>query len=174
MDFLPAWPSHLNTLFFFGFLLFCGALGGFVAHRIRWLPSITGFMLVGLITGPNVLGIFDHASLEQARIVVDIALALILYRLGLSLDFKALVHDRALLLVSLIESTVTFVAVFFAMKWVGVGSLVAAVVSAIAISSSPAVLLHVSHELGAHGPTTERAQALVALNNVLAFLVFAS
>ena len=174
MTFLPAWPIELNTLFFFGFLLFCGALGGFLAHRVKWLPSITGFMLVGLIAGPNVLGIFDQASLAQARIVVDIALALILYRLGLSLDFKALLQDKALLLVSFVESALSFAAVYFAMTWMGIDRLVAAVVAAIAISSSPAVLLHVSHELRAHGPTTSKAQALVALNNVLAFLVFAS
>ena len=173
MNFLPAWPLEMNTLFFFGFLLFCGALGGFLAHKVRWLPSITGFMLVGLIAGPNVLGIFDQASLAQASIVVDIALALILYRLGLSLDFKALIHDKALLLVSFVESGLTFAAVYFAMTWMGVDRLVAAVVAAIAISSSPAVLLHVSHELGAHGPTTSKSQALVALNNVWAFLVFA-
>ena len=174
MTFLPTWPLELNTLFFFGFLLFCGALGGFLAHRVKWLPSITGFMLVGLIAGPNVLGIFDHHSLAQASIVVDIALALILYRLGLSLDFKALIHDKALLLVSFVESALTFAAVYFAMTWMGVDQLIAAVVAAIAISSSPAVLLHVSHELGAHGPTTSKSQALVALNNVWAFLVFAA
>ena len=114
MDFLPAWPVEMNTLFFFGFLLFCGALGGFVAHRISWLPSITGFMLVGLIAGPNVLGIFDQESLAQARIVIDIALALILYRLGLSLNIKVLIYDKALLLVSLVESGLTFAAVYFA------------------------------------------------------------
>lgn len=173
MNFLPAWPLEFNTLFFFGFLLFCGALGGFLAHKVNWLPSITGFMLVGLVAGPNVLGIFGHESLAQARIVVDIALALILYRLGLSLDFKALIHDKALLLVSFLESALTFAAVYFAMTWMSVDHLIAAVVAAIAISSSPAVLLHVSHELGAHGPTTTKAQALVALNNVWAFLVFA-
>ena len=145
MDFLPAWPSQLNTMFFFGFLLFCGALGGFLAHRLSWLPSITGFMLVGLLAGPNALGIFDYESLEQARIVVDIALALILYRLGLSLDIKSLMHNKALLLVSFLESALSFAAVYFAMHWLGVDPLVAAVVAAIGISSSPAVLLHVSH-----------------------------
>ncbi len=120
MDFLPTWPLQMNALFFFGFLLFCGALGGFLAHRVSWLPSITGFMLVGLIAGPNVLGIFDYASLAQARVVVDIALALILYRLGLSLDIKALIKDKALLLVSLVESTLTFVVVYFAMVFFGI------------------------------------------------------
>ncbi len=174
MEFMPQWPIELNTLFFFGFLLFCGALGGFLAHRMSWLPSITGFMLVGLVAGPNVLGIFDYESLAQARIVVDIALALILYRLGLSLDFKELIRDRPLLLVSLVESALTFAAVYYALVMLGVDELASAVVAAIAISSSPAVLMHVSHELGAHGRTTERSEALVAMNNVIAFLVFAA
>lgn len=174
MEFLPVWPLQVNTLFFFGFLLFCGALGGYLAHRVPWIPSITGFMLVGLLAGPNVLGVFDHDALERARIVVDIALALILYRLGLTLDLRALLHDRALLLVSLAESALTFAAVYGGLYLVGVAPLPAAVIGAIAISSSPAVLIHVAHELGAHGPTTERAEALVALNNVIAFLVFAA
>jgi Kef-type K+ transport system membrane component KefB len=41
-----------------------------------------------------------------------------------------------------------------------------------AISSSPAVLLHVAHEVGAKGPLTEAAKTLVALNNVISFVVF--
>ncbi|MFY9439265.1 MAG: hypothetical protein WAQ19_09300, partial [Burkholderiaceae bacterium] len=30
MDFLPALPLQVSTLFFFGLLLFCGALGGYL------------------------------------------------------------------------------------------------------------------------------------------------
>jgi Kef-type K+ transport system membrane component KefB len=55
-----------------------------------------------------------------------------------------------------------------------VGGLPAAVIAALAISSSPAVLIHVSHELGAAGPVTERAKSLVAMNNVIAFIMFAA
>lgn len=55
MNFLPAWPLASNALFFFGFLLFCRALGGYVTHRWPWLPCITGFILFGLIARPNVL-----------------------------------------------------------------------------------------------------------------------
>lgn len=173
MAYLPVWPLQLNALFFIGFLLFCGALGGFVAHRLQWLPSITGFMLVGLLAGPNVLGIFSYESLQQSRIIVDIALALILYRLGLSLDLKVVLRDKVLVLASLAESALTFAAVYGALSWLGMEPLPSAVVAAIAISSSPAVLLHVAHELGAKGPITQRGQVLVALNNVFAFLMFA-
>ncbi|MGP1681138.1 MAG: cation:proton antiporter, partial [Giesbergeria sp.] len=174
MEFLPDWPLSVNTLFFFGFLLFCGALGGYVAHRWRWLPSITGFMMVGFVAGPNVLGVISEAGLAQSRIVVDVSLALILYRLGLSIDTKRLQQDRQVVLVSLAESALTFVAVYFGLALVGVTGLAAAVISTIAISSSPAVLIHVAHELDASGPVTERAMLLVALNNVIAFVAFAA
>ena len=182
MEFLPVWPFPVNTLFFFGFLLFCGALGGYVAHRWPWIPSITGFMVVGLFAGPNVLGLISPEGLEPAlsastktaskgkarKIVVDVALALILYRLGLSLDIKRFINDRSLVLISLTESALTFVAVYFCLGWFGISGLPAAVIGTIAISSSPAVLIHVAHELGASGPVTTRSMSLVALNNVMA------
>jgi Kef-type K+ transport system membrane component KefB len=174
MNFLPDWPLASNTLFYFGFLLFCGALGGYVTHRWPWLPSITGFMLVGLIAGPNVLGLVDYAALAESRIIIDVALGLILYRLGLSLDIKQLIHDRHLIIISLVESTLTFVVVFFGMDLMGIHGLAAAVIAAIAVSSSPAVLIHVANELGASGPVTDRAKSLVALNNVLSFLIFSA
>ena len=174
MDYLPSWPFSVNTLFFFGFLLFSGALGGYVAHRWRWLPSITGFMVVGFVAGPNLLGIITETGLAQSRIVVDVALALILYRLGLSIDTKRIQQDRPVLLVSVVESTLTFLAVYFGLGYVGISGLEAAVISTIAISSSPAVLIHVAHELKAKGPVTNRAMLLVALNNVIAFVAFAA
>ena len=174
MEFLPAWPLPVNPLFFFGFLLFCGAMGGYVAHRWPWLPSITGFMVVGLVAGPNVLGLISPEALQKSRILVDVALALILYRLGLSLDVKRFVSDRSLVFISLAESTLTFAAVYLCLGWFGISGLAAAVIATIAISSSPAVLIHVAHELGASGPVTDRSMSLVALNNVIAFMAFAA
>lgn len=172
MNFLPDWPLATNTLFFFGVLLFCGALGGYFAHRWSWLPSITGFMAVGFVAGPNVLSLIGPEGIAQIRVVIDVSLALILYRLGLSLDVKALARDRSLLLISLVESLATFAAVYAGLGWFGVDGLAAAVIATIAISSSPAVLIHVAHELGARGPVSDRAKALVALNNVIAYIAF--
>ena len=174
MNFLPEWPLASNTIFFFGILLFCGAIGGFVTHRRRWLPSITGFMLVGLLVGPNVLNIVSYEALAESRVIIDVSLALILYRLGLSLDAKLLLRDRRLIVVSFVESALTFTAVFFAMGLFGMDDLPAAVIAALAVSSSPAVLIHVTHEMGARGPVSSSAKTLVALNNVLAFLIFSA
>ena len=57
-------------------LLFCGSIGGFLAHRLSWLPSITGFMLVGFLVGPSVMGLVSYEELAASRIVVDVSLGL--------------------------------------------------------------------------------------------------
>lgn len=174
MDFLPATALTFSPLLAFALLLLVGALGGYLAHLTRWIPSITGFMAVGFLIGPSGLGLLDKHTLADARILVDIALALILYRLGTSLDLRFIRQHKALVLTSLAEASVTFIACFFVLHGLEFSPVLAALISAILISSSPAVLLHVAHETGAKGPVTETAKTLVALNNCWSFLVFAA
>lgn len=174
MGFLPAWPLEFNTLAVFGILLATGALGGFLAHRWPWLPSITGFMLVGMLIGPSGMDLLTVKVLSDAHVLVDIALGLILYRLGLSLDIATLGRAPHLLVTAVLESTATFAAVYLTLGYFGFSPLPAALIAAISISSSPAVLIHVAHENNASGPVTDASQSLVALNNVIAFLVFSA
>lgn len=174
MDFLPTWPLHITPIIAFGFMLLIGAIGGYVAHRFSWLPSITGFMVVGLVCGPGGIGLLSQETINESRILVDIALALILYRLGLSLDIRHIAHAPGLLFTSLFESALTFAAVFFILHLFGTSQAIAALVAAIAISSSPAVLLHVAHEVGAKGEVTDSTKTLVALNNLISFIAFSA
>jgi len=174
MEFLPGWPIEPNTLAVFGILLLAGTLGGYLAHRWPWLPSITGFMLVGLIIGPSGANLLTAEVLTDARVVVDIALGLILYRLGLSLDLAIVTRIPYILVTSVIECAATFAVVYLVLAHLGFDALPAALIAAISISSSPAVLIHVAHEVDASGPVTDASQLLVALNNVIAFMAFSA
>ena len=153
-------------------MLLIGAIGGYLAHLSSWVPSITGFMAVGLLFGPSGIGLLSQETMVESHILIDIALALILYRLGLSLDIKLILRTPSLLLISLFESTATFGLVFFTLHLCGISYVLAALVAAIAISSSAAVLIHVAHEVGAKGEVTESSKTLVALNNLISFFVF--
>lgn len=172
MTFLPSVPFEVTPLIVFGLLLLVGATGGFVAHRLRWLPSITGFIAVGFLIGPSGIALLNQEAMNNSTILIDVALALILYRLGLSLDLREIRRNPRILLISVIESGVTFVAVLYALQYFGLPQVIAAVVAAIAISSSPAVLLHVAHEVGADGRVTNSTKILVALNNCISFVAF--
>lgn len=174
MDFLPTIPMVISPLAAFGFLLILGALGGFLAHRIPVLPSITGFMVAGLLLGPSVAGVLTQEVLQESLVIVDIALGLILYRLGLSLDLKVLLRAPQLLVISIVESCLVFGIVLWVLMWASMSFELAALVAAICISSSPAVLLHVAHEVNASGEVTESTKSLVALNNMISFIVFSA
>lgn len=174
MDYLPTWPLQFSPLLAFGVVLLVGAVGGYVSHRVSWLPSITGFMLVGFLCGPSVLDILSAQTIASSRVLIDIALALILFRLGLSLDIKKLRHSPALIGTSLVESALTFGLVFGALQLFNVSIAVSVLVAAITVSSSPAVLLHVAHEVKAAGAITESTKTLVALNNMFSFIAFSA
>lgn len=172
LDVIPNGMPQLNVLLIFGVLLAFGTLGGLLAARIRWLPTITGFMALGLIIGPSGIGLLSHEALDSARVLVDIALGLILFQLGVTLHPWIALRNRALVVTSLVEGVATFAVILGLTLWIGSPPIVAVLAAAIAVSSSPAVLMHVSHELHAAGPTVDAAEVLVAMNNVLAFLLF--
>lgn len=172
MEFFPSWPLNITPLVVFGLMLIIGAIGGYTAHRSSWIPSITGFMVVGFICGPSGIGLLGQETINGSRILVDIALALILYRLGLSLDIRLLSRSPGLLMTSLLESGATFGLVFYVLSFFDMPAALAALLAAITVSSSPAVLLHVAHEVGAKGEVTETAKTLVALNNLFSFFAF--
>ena len=161
-----------NGLLLFGGLLLLGFIGAALAARTGRVPGITGMLLVGLLFGPSALGLIDQDMLVEARVFVDVALGLILFQLGLLLDVRDFRRDRMVWLSAAVESTLTFVLVGGALALIGISHLTAGLSAAVAVSSSPAVLLMVVRELDASGPVTTLALRLVAFNNVMAFLLF--
>lgn len=164
--------TAVNPLLIFGIALIFGVAGGIWANRIHWMPTITAFMLLGLIIGPNGLKLISKPMLAQSSVLIDIALGLIMYKLGTMLHPYAMLRSRRLLSMSLAETALGYAAVFGAGLFLGLNTLVAAMIAAISVSSSPAVLVHVSEEMRAKGPVSYRAKSLVAMNNLFAFFLF--
>src|SRR5690349_12711880 len=102
--------SHVepNTILVFGLLLLCGVLGGLLANRIKWMPTITAFMLLGLIIGPHGLGFITKTMMGESSVLIDIALGLILYKLGNMLHPRAMLKSKKLMLTSGAEAVLSF------------------------------------------------------------------
>lgn len=170
-SFLPQYPFAANPLLLFGLLLIAGLAGGEMVRRVLRLPRIVGYVLTGLALGASGLNLLDPALIRDALIFVDIALGMILFELGRRLHFAWLRNDRWLLATGLLESALSFGFVYFALTYLGVRPIFAAVAAAIGVSTSPAVVLLVAQELKAEGQVTERALNLVAMNSVIAFVL---
>ncbi len=169
--FLPQLPLSASPLALFGLLLVAGVIGGELVRRVLKLPRIVGYVVTGMLLGASGLGLVGEKLLAEAWIFVDIALGLVLYELGLRLDFSWLKRDRWLLATGLAESALSFAFIYFALAYFGVGSLHAAVAAAIGVATSPAVVMLVAQELRAEGQVTERALNLTAINSVVSFVL---
>lgn len=168
--FLPSFPLDLSYPLLFGALLVAGLLGGEAARHLR-LPRIIGYVLVGFAIAPVAKAMQLGPLLEEARIFVDIALGLVLFELGRRVDLDWLRRDWTLAAAGAAESAVTFALVFATLDWLGLAPLPAALGAAIAMATSPAVVLLVAQDERAQGQVTERALALVALNSLVAAVV---
>jgi Kef-type K+ transport system membrane component KefB len=164
--------EQTNTLFVFGVLMMSGVFGAIIAHRVKWLPVITSFMLLGVCIGPHALNLLSPEILVKSRIIIDVALGLVLYKLGCDVQLRHVIKTRLFIQTAAAECIFTFFAVYAAMMIFGYDALVAGLVAAIAVSSSPAVLVHVSEEMQAKGPVIHEAKSLVAVNNIVSFLLF--
>ncbi len=168
--FLPTLPLQLSYPLLFGILLVAGMLGGEVARRVR-LPRVIGYVLVGFAIAPVAAAMNLGPLLDQARIFVDVGLGLVLFDLGRRMDVSWLRRDWTLPAASLAESLLAFAFVFAALSWLGFAPLMAGLASAVAMATSPAVVLLVAQDTRAEGQVTERALTLVALNSLLASVV---
>lgn len=165
-------PLHIGTTTLFSLIVLLGLVGGELVGKIRFFPRIFGYIAVGFIIGPGALNLVESSILEQSRLFIDISLGLILFEIGHYLDFSWLRHDRYLLLMSSAESGLTFILVLLALFILGLPWLPAALVATIAIVTSPAVLIMVTHDLNAHGPVTRRTLTLTSLNNLWGLIIF--
>lgn len=163
---------HTGPLLVFGLFLLVGVLGGTIANRISWLPTISSFMALGFIIGPHGLSLVTNDMLHESSVLTTIAMGLILYKLGNVLHPLDMLHDKALQWTALAENLLSFILIFALVMAFGFGLAHAWIVAAIAISSSPAVLVHVASEMRAKGPVTDRAKSLIAVNNLASYALF--
>ncbi len=162
------WTLQPDTLLGAALLAVIAALAGEAVWRVLRWPRLVGYVIVGTLlalTGRGAGG--DEPAL---RVVIDGALALLLFEAGARLRLKWLVRNPWLLATSVAESLLTGIVVFAVLSMFGLPTEVATPLCIVAVCVSPAVLQRVVGELHAAGQVTERLLTLAALNTLYAVL----
>jgi Kef-type K+ transport system membrane component KefB len=170
LGYLPQFPPALTQPILFGALLAAGLLAGEAVRRYLSLPRITGYVLAGIFLGPRVSGLLGPDALEVARVLIDLSIGLIVFELGFRFDLAWLQRNRWLFVAALAESTFCFLAIHFALMYLGFQALHAASAAAIGTATSPAVVMLVAHDQRAEGQLTERMLLFTAVNSIFAYL----
>lgn len=173
-EFLPPWPLQGTGALTLAVLLLAAAIAGEVAARLR-VPRLIGYTLISIVfaLASAALARIALAPIERdtSDLVLGICAAIILFDVGQRVSWGWLRRNPALAATSVLEALATFVVVYFVMRLGNFAPLAAALIAAIAIATSPAVVLAVVREARAQGQVTERTLLLTAMNSIYAVLL---
>jgi len=165
-------------------LLATGLLFAKVAQLIR-LPSVTGFILAGLVLGPSCLGIVTFETVgHKLDHFTQIALMLIAFGIGEHIELRRLGGiARDVGYISVVQAIGAFACVMLATlmtAWLAADPriadldhvVLALLLGAVAVATAPAAVLHVVREMGSRGPLTSTLMAIIAVDNAIAIMIF--
>ncbi|MFC0254312.1 cation:proton antiporter [Massilia consociata] len=166
-DLLPiltslAWPLALAIAW----------LAGEFGQRWTGLPRISFYGLVGFALAYSQAGVLPLPDAGPVALLADIAFGLILFELGYRINLRWLRINPWIGAAGLAEALLTFVAVYLVAIAFGTTQLVALMMAALSMGTSPATVVRIINEQRSSGQVTERVLHLTALNCVLAVFAF--
>lgn len=174
----------MNSIFLAGILLVAGSLGGAIASRCK-CPRITGYLVVGILFSPSMFHFLSAEITEQMKPFTTLALGLIAYEIGASLQMDSLKASRKNLawitalqaLFPCILSTV-LMAVLIPFLLDTTGSFrtthlpLALLIGAMACPTAPAITVALVQECRARGPVTTLLLGVVGLTDAIAVVAY--
>ena len=173
-----------------GLLLAAALLAGMLAERLR-LPKVTAYLMVGLLLGPYAMDSLPTAVTEflpefllnlktipeRHLVFLDplakLAMALVLFNMGCSFSLQHIrSHWKSIVRLSAGELILTMLLVSIGLRFLGQSWELAVLFGVLALATAPATTVLVLKESQSEGPVTRYANTLVALNNIVAILLF--
>ena len=172
-DFLTLIQSFsFTSLLIIGVLILAGLYLGRTMKYVR-MPSIIGFMIIGVITGPSFFNFIDEDFLDRLAFITHIALGFVALSIGFELKLSILKRQgKGIVLIILSESFMAFFAVSASVFLLTRNLPLALIYGAIAPASDPAGTVAVIQEYRAKGSLTSALYAVVGFDDGLGIIIF--
>lgn len=155
-------------------LLALAALCGYGFQRRLGLPRVVGYALVGTFAGLTGLSGALWPLEGPVLFALELGAAVVLFECGGRIDWRWFRHNPMVLAQSVMEATLTYLAVFFSLLAMGQPSEVASPLGLIAMAASPIMLSRITADTHASGPVTDRALTLTTLSTLYALTLGAA
>lgn len=162
----------IDILLLLGLAILLGLSGGKSCKKLG-SPLVVGYILIGVILGASVLGVFQPDLVDKLDVINYIALALIGFDIGgeLSLDvLKKL--GKSVGCITLLESFGAFALVTLAVLLLTRKLYIALIFGALACATAPAATVDVLREYKTTGALTSTVFAVVALDDAIAIIIY--
>jgi Kef-type K+ transport system membrane component KefB len=166
---------HSNLFIDIALLVTVGIIGGKIAEMLH-LPRVTGFIIIGMIFGPNLLNLFNDEIIADFKSLKILGLGFIGYNVGLEVNFSMLRYNRkTVLFITIFQALFTFALVagtilIFANEYAWTYALI---FGAIASVTTPAPIVACIRSYHTKGRLTQLLCPMIALDDVLGVILFA-
>jgi NhaP-type Na+/H+ or K+/H+ antiporter len=164
----------MNLIFSLGFILLLGLVGARLINKIK-LPSVTAYLLLGILIGPSLAGFVSSELLTASGFISNIVLGLIAFSIGQNFSRENFLR---------IGSSVIWISLFEAAgAWILVTSMfflilrqpfyIALLFGAISAATAPAATVMVVREYKSKGSFTDILLGVVAIDDAWCLIIFA-
>ena len=162
-----------------GMVFLAGFLGGKVAGALK-MPRLLAYLLAGMALGPFGFDLLEPALVDQAAVIRQAALMIILIKAGLTLNFKDLVKvGRPAVMMCFVPALCEILGIsLFAPALLDISYVDGLLLASVLAAVSPAVLVPRMSNLMDRGLGTQKAipQLILAggtMDDILIFVLFA-
>ena len=135
-------------------------IAGELAHRWLALPRISIYAVVGFGLGQT--GLLPPGSNDSMLLLANVAFGLVLFEFGYRINLRWLRLNAWITATGVLEASCAFAAVYAVARASGMPLLTTLLLAALAMSTSPAVLMRVVNEQRSSGQVTERVLHIAA------------
>ncbi|MCK5808042.1 cation:proton antiporter [bacterium] len=137
------------------------------------LPSIIGYMFVGVLLGPSLLNLLHSETQESLSFITEIALGFVAISIGIELNFASLRKlGKGIIFIIFAESFGAFILVFSGVYFLTDNLPMALIFGSIAPASAPAGTVAIIQEYKAKGSLTKALFAIVGFDDGLGIIIF--
>jgi len=154
-------------------LIFLGAWSLMKFIRKLGFPSVTAYILFGILIGPGVLDIVNKQILSASPLVATIALSFIAFSIGQNFVISELkTYGKMVLLISVWEAFLAWILVALVMHFfLGMDFPYAFCLGAVACATAPAATMLIIREYRASGLYTKTLLGVVALDDAWCLII---
>ncbi len=162
----------MNTLALIGITVVASYYMGHLAKKMK-LPSLIGYMVLGVIMGRSGFGYFGIDLVEKLDFINEIALGFVAFSIGIELSITSLKKQgTGIISIIFAESFAAFFIVLGAIYLLTKDLPMALIFAAMAPASAPAGTVAVIHETKSKGSLTKALYAVVGFDDGLAIIIF--
>ncbi len=150
-----------------------GFLGGKLASLVK-LPSVSGYLVIGLLLGPSFFNIVGSLDVKSLGIISELALAFIAFSIGSEFVIKDLKqYGKKIFVITMAEVIGAIAVVFSVMYFIFSKDFAfSIVIASMSAATAPAATLLVIRQYRANGPLTRTILPVVALDDIFGIMAF--